>query len=390
MISSGACWICQSLSLPIPDALLKTSTRFLFAAGTALLFVLLVGPWFIKKLSDMKVGQPIRDDEGFLLGTLHKSKKNTPTMGGALIVASVLISSLLWADWSSVFVPLSIGALLFFGCIGAFDDMAKLKSKSPKGLPGKLRLVLQTLFALFVIILLAYPSAIKWIGFSIPQVLSNGSSVDWHAWQSGIYFPFVSKPVFIAAGATMGIVFGLQWLTIVGTANAVNLTDGLDGLAAGCAFLASLAMSVAALFSNHQELASSHSLLNIQSSGELAILLAALGGACLGFLWFNAYPAQVFMGDTGSLAIGGMLGTVAVLLKREWLLALIGAIFVIETVSVIVQVASFKKSGKRIFLCTPLHHHFEYAGLHEAKVVTRFWAVGFILAVVGILSLHVQ
>ena len=390
MVSSLACWLCQLLSFPVPEAFLRGSTRAVFAAGTALCIVLLLGPWFIRKLSEMKCGQPIRDDAGFLLGELHKKKKNTPTMGGALIVFSVVVSTILFADWSSFFVPLLMSSLVFFGALGAVDDWEKLKSKSPRGLAGKIRLMIQTAWALFVIVLLACPEIIPWLGFPLPEVLQNGRSIEWNTWVSGVYLPFIPKAIFMASGMTWLIIWGVQWLTIVGAANAVNLTDGLDGLAAGCAIMVSMAMAVAAIFSGHQALASEHFLVFIQSSSEIAVCLAALAGACFGFLWFNSFPAQVFMGDTGSLAIGGMLGTAAVLLKREWFLALVGAIFVIETLSVMVQVVSFRRSGKRVFLCTPLHHHFEYLGIHEAKVVVRFWIVGLILAVIGFLSLQVQ
>ena len=286
-----------------------------------MLVVLMLGPMFIRKLIALKVGQPIREDEGFLLGELHKKKKDTPTMGGALIIVAVLISSALWADWSSIFVPLLLVPYVLFGVIGAFDDWAKLKNKSishwSKGLSGKLRLILQTLIALLVILLLSCPEILQLLGFSLPQLIANGSSVEWPTWEGGMNLPFVAKPIFIAAGVSWLVIWGLQWLTMVGAANAVNLTDGLDGLAAGCSFLVSIAIGFAALLSNHQDLASAHSLIFIQSSGEIAIILAALAGGCLGFLWFNSFPAQVFMGDTGSLAIGGMLGTAAVLLKRD-------------------------------------------------------------------------
>ncbi len=390
MISSGACWLCQLLSFSLPDAFSKTSIRLIFASGTAMAVVLLFGAAFIRLLVSLKVGQPIREDAGFLLGELHKKKKNTPTMGGALIIFAVLISSILWADWSSVFVPLLMATLVVFGALGAFDDWAKLKSHSSKGLSGKLRLAIQTLWAVMIIIALSTPSIYQMAGFATPQLLEGGSSAEWNMWQAQVFLPFITKSVFMAAGITWLLIWGLQWLTIVGAANAVNLTDGLDGLAAGCALMVSVAMALTAMMSNHQDIAAAHSIIYIQSSGEIAVLLSALAGACLGFLWFNSFPAQVFMGDTGSLAIGGMLGTAAVLLNREWLLALVGAIFVVETLSVMVQVISFKRSGKRIFLCTPLHHHFEYAGVHEAKVVMRFWIVGLILAVIGFLSLQMQ
>ena len=390
MVSSLAYWLCSLLSISVTENLLHVPARCLLAAGSAFICVFCVGPWFIAKLKKFKVGQPIRDDEGFLLGELHKKKKNTPTMGGALIVAAVVIATALFADWSSFFVPLLVAALVFFGAIGAVDDWEKLQSKSPKGLPGKVRLLFQTLWALFVMALLFFPEFIGWFGYSVPNLIQDGHSVDWNGWQASLPLPFLSHPLFVASGALWLILWALQWLTIVGTANAVNLTDGLDGLAAGCTIPVALALSIAALFSGNDGLAASHGLVFVPTTGEIAVCLCALAGACLGFLWFNSFPAQVFMGDTGSLAIGGMLGTAAVLLKREWFLALVGALFVVETLSVMAQVVSFKHSGRRILRCAPLHHHFEYAGLHEAKVVARFWIIGLLLAIVGFLSLQVR
>jgi phospho-N-acetylmuramoyl-pentapeptide-transferase len=386
MITSLAYWFCQLLSIPIPDVALKGSTRIVLSAGTAMGLVLFLGPWVIARLSAMKFKQPIREDKGFLLGQLHQSKKETPTMGGILIIIAVALSSALFADWSSIFVLLLIGSLFFFGAIGAVDDWEKLKSRSPKGLPGKVRMALQTVWALFVICVLALPATALWGGFSVPALLEGGRSVAWQTWQAGVYMPFVSGALFIASGGGWLVIWGIQWLTMVGGANAVNLTDGLDGLAAGCSMMVAASLCMAALFCGHEQLASEHGLIFVQTATEVAVCLAALAGACCGFLWFNAYPAQVFMGDTGSLAVGGMLGTAAVVLKREWFLALVGAIFVVETLSVIVQVTSYRRSGKRIFLCTPLHHHFEYLGIHEAKVVIRFWITGLLLAVVGFLS----
>lgn len=390
MISSLSVWFCQLLSFPVPEAFSRTSYRLLFAGATSLLLVLFLGSPYIRMLASMKVGQPIRDDEGFLLGELHKKKKNTPTMGGALIIVAVLLSSALWADWSSIFVPLLSLSMIVFGLLGAFDDWAKLKSKSSNGLSGRLRLCIQSAWAAVIIVILSCPTIIVDLGFPIPHLLDRGASVEWSAWQGSVYLPFIAQAVIMASGAVWLLIWGLQWLTIVGAANAVNLTDGLDGLAAGCSLMVSMAMCLTAQMSNHQQLAADHALIYIQSSGEIAVVLAALAGACLGFLWFNSYPAQVFMGDTGSLAIGGVLGTAAVLLKREWLLALVGALFVVETLSVMVQVASYRRSGRRVFRCTPLHHHFEYTGVHEAKVVMRFWIIGLILAVVGFLSFQMQ
>ena len=390
MVSSLAYWFCSVLSLSVPDVFTHVPARCLLAAGAALASVCGFGPWVIAKLEERKVGQPIREDEGFLLGELHKKKKNTPTMGGALLVASVVIATALFADWSSFFVPVLIMALLLFGAIGAVDDWRKLRSKSSRGLSGKIRLALQTVWALFVLALLFFPGLISLFGYSVPQPILDGHSVDWRAWQSDLYVPFIAKPLIVVSGALWLLMWFSQWVAIVGAANAVNLTDGLDGLAAGCSIPVALSLGLAAAFCGHEGYSASHGLVFVPSAGEAAVCLSALAGACLGFLWFNSFPAQVFMGDTGSLAIGGMLGTASVLLKREWFLALVGAIFVVETLSVMVQVISFRRSGQRVLLCAPLHHHFEYLGLHEAKVVVRFWIVGILLAFVGFLSLEMR
>lgn len=386
---SGLSWLADTLSIPFPEGLQHTTTRIVLAALVGLVIPLVAGSAFIKMLTALKVGQPIRDEKGFLLAELHKQKKNTPTMGGLLIVCSVCISAFLFADWSTFFTPVVICALVYFGCIGAFDDWAKLRSKSSKGISGRLRLVLQSVFAIGVIVLLSRPEALKALGYKVPVLLEKGVSVPWDRWIGTIQFSFPTQPLFVAGGLSWLFIWFVQWLTMVGGANAVNLTDGIDGLAAGCTAWVVLALSIVALYSNHQILAADHDLIYIQSCGEIAICLAALGGASLGFLWFNTYPAQVFMGDTGSLAIGGMLGTSAVLLHREWFFGFVGAIFVAETLSVILQVLFFKRSGKRIFRCSPLHHHFEYGGLHEAKVVVRFWIVGALLAAFGIISIIV-
>lgn len=389
MIFSGVALICQLLAFPVPDCFVRTSSRLMFAAVTALLLVLLTGRPFIRKLVQYKIGQKIREFAGqsFHLAELHKQKKETPTMGGLLVIFAVVVSALLWADLSSIYTLLLLGALLVFGTVGAIDDFAKLKSKSFKGLSGKTRLLIQSLFALLVIAFFARPSLFTSLGFSLPSIELLGRSIEWKTFQASMYIPFITKPVFIAAGLSWILIFFFEWLTIVGAANAVNLTDGLDGLAAGCSVFTVGALCLLAFLSNNSNLSNYYSLPYIESSGEIAVCLAALLGACLGFLWFNTYPAQVFMGDTGSLAIGGMLGTAAVSLRREWFLALIGAVFVVETFSVIIQVISFRHSGKRIFRCAPIHHHFEYAGLHEAKVVMRFWIVSLIFAAVGIISL---
>jgi phospho-N-acetylmuramoyl-pentapeptide-transferase len=390
MISSLIYYGAKIFSLPLPIAFYETSTRMLLAFLTSLILCLSLGPSFIRKLIRLKFGQHIRDYKGFLLTELHKDKKNTPTMGGALIIFSVVVSTLLWADWSSIFTPLVVSSLVFFGSIGMIDDYAKLRHKSSDGLSGKVRLFVQSLFAIVVMALLFYPESFQKLGFSIPLIQDSGITIPWKTYISEMNMPFCTDPVLTALGGGWLFIWLLQWLTMTGTANAVNLTDGLDGLACGLSVLAACALMIVAFISNHQELATHHTLMYVESSGEIAVALAALIGAGLGFLWFNGYPAQVFMGDTGSLALGGMIGTAAVLMRREWLLALVGALFVVETLSVIMQVLFFKKSGKRLFRCAPIHHHFEFMGLHEAKVVVRFWIIGFLLLALGIISIKFQ
>ncbi len=372
----------MSLSTLMP---LSTSTRMMLSFFTSFVIMLAFGKRFISFLLSAKMGQPIRDEQGFLLAELHKSKKNTPTMGGLLLAVSALISSLFWTDLSSPFIWILIAATVTFGAIGACDDWAKLKNKSSKGLPGKLRLILQTGFALSVLLFLWAPFA----DALRPVITLMGEKIEWYDWQKNLFLPFISHPIFISSIVGVLAIQLIQWCAIVGSANAVNLTDGLDGLASGCALFASAFLALFAFFTNNLGLSELHGISYIPGSGEIAIYLAAFFGAILGFLWFNAHPAQVFMGDTGSLAIGGTLGTSAVLLKAEWYLALVGMLFVFETFSVILQVLSFKLTGKRIFRCAPLHHHFEYMGIPETKVVARFWIAAFLLAVLGALSLKI-
>jgi phospho-N-acetylmuramoyl-pentapeptide-transferase len=363
--------------------------RLLFAAVTSFLLVLLCGKPYIKKLVQYRIGQKIREFAGqsFHLAELHKQKKETPTMGGGLVIAATALSMVLWADWSSFFTPLLLLSLLVFGTVGAVDDWAKLKSKSFKGLSGKIRLLVQSLFAGFVIVLLLFPQILSFIGFSQPTLMDKGMPLPWETFQASMYIPYICAPLCVVTGIAWFAIVFVEWLTIVGAANAVNLTDGLDGLAAGCTVCTAGALCVLAFLSGEKDLSSHFSLVYVQSSGEIAVCLAALIGACFGFLWYNTYPGQIFMGDTGSLAIGGMLGTAAVLLRREWFLALVGAVFVAETFSVIIQVFVYKRTKKRVFRCAPLHHHFEYAGVHEAKVVMRFWIVAFIFASLGLLAI---
>jgi phospho-N-acetylmuramoyl-pentapeptide-transferase len=356
---------------PLPSFFGSSIAHVLFAALTSFLLVVLFGGAVIRRLQRMRALQPLRTFSGFFLAELHKPKQDTPTMGGILILAAVIVSSVLWADARSLFLWLLMGSFVLFGGVGLIDDWAKLRRKSWRGVPGIVRLLVQTAWACFVIVVFSHPSLSLWVGLQVPTIMEQGSVVDWNEWMTKIYIPFVQHP-YICSGAAIGVVWFLQWLTIVGSANAVNLTDGLDGLAAGCSTLIAATLVIFALMSQQ---------------ADIAICLSALVGGCLGFLWFNGYPAQVFMGDTGSLAIGGLLGTSAVFLKREWLLALIGAVLVAETLSVIIQVISFRIWGVRVFRCTPLHHHFEYAGIPESRVVVRLWIVTIFLCLAGLTSI---
>lgn len=332
------------MSIDFPHGAYASIMAFL----SAFVFALLGGRPLIRRLLSLKIGQMIQSFDGFLLASLHKDKKNRPTMGGLLIIAATFLSCCIWADLTNSLVRILLGSLCLFGLTGACDDWGKLRSKSSKGLPAKLRMILESLIAVCVI-------GYLWS--------SRGGLVD------RLFVPWYSSAI-VCGGLVLA---ALQWFTIVGCANAVNLTDGQDGLAAGLCSIAIVPLICYALCVVH--------------APQIAICLAALCGASHGFLWFNAHPAAVFMGDTGSLALGGMLGVSAVLLSGELLLALVGLVFVVETLSVIIQVLFFKTIKKRIFRCAPLHHHFEYLGYPEEKITIRFWIVGIILATLGIGSL---
>jgi phospho-N-acetylmuramoyl-pentapeptide-transferase len=334
------------------------------AVVTALLISFVLGPrlilWLRRKQSN---GQPIRPDgpNGHLL-----RKKGTPTMGGFLILLALSISTLLWADLSNPYVWIALLVTVGFGLIGFFDDYRKLTRNSHRGLSGKAKLALETLFGAIACIAIAYV---------MTPALANTLAVPFFKnvlFQFGWFFP----------------AFGV--LVIVGASNAVNLTDGLDGLAivpsmiaAGCfAFIAYLAGNV--VFANYLQI---H---HIAGAGELTVFCGAMVGASLGFLWFNAPPAMVFMGDTGSLSIGAALGTISVVTKHELVLAIIGGLFVLEAISVIVQVASYKMTGRRVFRMAPLHHHFEQLGWQESTIVIRFWIIAWILAIAGLATLKLR
>lgn len=337
--------------------------RAILGTITALIISLLIGPAMIRKLVSYKIGQTIRDDGP----QSHLSKAGTPTMGGALILISVAISTLLWSDLSSDKVWIALIVTLLFGLIGGVDDYKKLLYGNSKGLSAKVKYFWQT-----------------FVGFGAAIVVYRMAELPI---ETTFIFPFV-KDVMIPLGWLSFVV--LSYFVIVGSSNAVNLTDGLDGLAIMPTVMVAGALAVFAYVTGHIGFASYLGIPYIAGSGELTIFCGTIVGAGLGFLWFNTYPAQVFMGDVGALALGAALGIVAVLIRQELVLLIMGGVFVMETVSVIMQVASFKLTGKRIFRMAPLHHHFELKGWPEPRVIVRFWIITVILVLIGLASLKVR
>jgi phospho-N-acetylmuramoyl-pentapeptide-transferase len=388
-------------SIKVPTVFAYYSTRMMLAAITSLLLSIFLGPFFIRKLYELKIGQPIRSDECPLLGQLHAKKQNTPTMGGILILFSMVVSLFLWMDLTHIFTLILLVTTLFFGIIGGRDDYLKLKYKNPKGMPAKKKMLFQLILSGLIAAYLLIPSVSEAIHigdwFAPPVVkehisgTSSMTTLSLQEYASRLYLPFFKDPVWIFQGVfVLGAAF-LFFGVITGSSNGVNLTDGLDGLATGCLIMVAACLIFFAFVANNIDLARYLNILYIEGSGEVAIYLSAFVGACLGFLWYNGHPAQVFMGDTGSLTLGGIIGVSAVLLKREFLLFVVGGIFVAEAISVILQIASYRlRNKKRIFLCAPLHHHFEYKGWPETKVVIRFWIIGLLLAIVGVASLKFQ
>jgi phospho-N-acetylmuramoyl-pentapeptide-transferase len=387
--------ILRDLGVHVPLVFEYCSTRMALAAITALLLILFFGKFFIRKLYIWKVGDQVRTQHCPLLGELHRNKNDTPTMGGILILFSLLISLFLWMDLKSPFTLILLLTTLSIGTLGGWDDYLKLRYKNKKGISGKKKLIVQGIIAFLIALYLLGGNLSEWIHwgswFVPPDIKADGVSLTLREYAARLYVPCFKEPISQWTG--LGL-FGMAlfiMVVITGASNAVNLTDGLDGLATGTVMLASSAFALIAFISNHLEIARYLNILYIEGSSEIAIYLAALGGACLGFLWYNGHPAQVFMGDTGSLTLGAILGVCAVLLKKELLLSIIGGVFVIEACSVILQVASFRLfNKKRIFLCTPLHHHFEYQGWSETKVVIRFWIIGLLCAIIGLATLKFQ
>lgn len=335
------------------------STRALFAAATSLGISVLLGPWLIRQLQIKQIGQAVRNDGP----ESHLSKSGTPTMGGVLIIASIVIGILLWGDLSNKFLWVIIGILITFGAVGWVDDWRKVVEKNPRGLPGKWKYFWLSLGGLVAAIIL-------W-NLLEPE-------------HTPLLIPFF-KDVSIVMPMVIFIVFA--YFVIVGTSNAVNLTDGLDGLAIMPTMMVGGALGIFGYVMGHAEFAQYLNFPFIQGTGELVVVSAALLGAGMGFLWFNTYPAQIFMGDVGALALGGLLGVMAIIVRQEIVLVIMGGVFVIETLSVILQVGSFKLRGKRVFRMAPIHHHFELKGWPEPKVIVRFWIVTFMLVLIGLATL---
>jgi phospho-N-acetylmuramoyl-pentapeptide-transferase len=337
--------------------------RTVLAALTALVISFIVGPTMIRKLTAYKIGQAVRDDGP----QTHLVKAGTPTMGGALILVSIAITTLLWADLSNRYVWIVLVTTLGFGMIGWVDDYRKVVYRNPKGLSARAKLFWQSAIAILVALYLVLTA-------ELPA-------------QTTLIVPFF-KQVAVPLGVTGFVV--LAYFVIVGTSNAVNLTDGLDGLAIMPTVMISSALAIFSYVAGHAVFAKYLGIPHIPQAGELAVFCGALAGAGLAFLWFNAYPAEVFMGDVGALALGAALGIVTVIVRQEIVMLIMGGVFVVETLSVMLQVASFKLIGKRIFRMAPLHHHYELKGWKENQVVVRFWIITMMLVLFGLSSLKLR
>jgi phospho-N-acetylmuramoyl-pentapeptide-transferase len=352
--------------------------RTAFASLTAMFISILVGPWLIRKLRDFQIGQHIREEGP----RSHLKKAGTPTMGGLLIVLAVILSTLLWANLRNPYVWIAMLGMIGFGAVGFYDDYTKVRKMRNLGLTARMKILLQVLVSLiigFILLLLHARNAYS----------TNMNVPFFKQWKPDLLLSqFLDSP-WTYPLAFLGFYVFVAFI-LVGASNAVNLTDGLDGLAIGLMIIAAGAMTVLAYVSGHARFAEYLDLARLPGASELTIFCGALTGASIGFLWFNAHPAEIFMGDVGSLALGGALGTAAVLLKQEILLVFIGGVYVMEALSVILQVGSYKLRGKRIFKMAPLHHHFEALGWQEAKVITRFWIAGLVMALFALTTLKLR
>ncbi|MBU1213870.1 MAG: phospho-N-acetylmuramoyl-pentapeptide-transferase [Gammaproteobacteria bacterium] len=343
--------------------------RAVMAAMTALIISFMLGPWMIRKLTAMKIGQSVRSDGP----QTHLVKAGTPTMGGALILMSVAITTLLWGDMHNAYVWVVLLTTMGVGAVGWVDDYRKVVNRNPDGLSARAKMFWQSLIALAVGIYL-------WTHATLPQ-------------HTEVIVPFFKH--FVIPLGMVGFIV-LVYLVIVGSSNAVNLTDGLDGLAIMPTVMVAAALAIFAYVAGHAEFSKYLGEPSIPGAGELAVFCAAIAGAGLAFLWFNAYPAEVFMGDVGALALGAALGAVAVIIRQELVLFIMGGVFVVEAVSVMLQVSYFKYSkwktgtGRRILLMAPLHHHFEQKGWKETQVVVRFWIITMLLVLIGLSTLKLR
>jgi phospho-N-acetylmuramoyl-pentapeptide-transferase len=354
------------------------TVRTALASITALSITLVLGPWVIQRLSDLQIGQFIREEGP----KSHQAKAGTPTMGGVLIVGSTLVPTLLWGDLENDYVWLAVLTMLVFGIIGFIDDYSKVAKKMNLGLTGTHKFSLQIIASCCVAITLITLTASGTYStqLSIPffknfrpdLVIHSMLSTQYLWWLA--YMPFL---IFVA-------------LVIVGSSNAVNLTDGLDGLAIGCVVVAAGALTVLTYVTSFARFSEYLDIPHLPQVGELTVFCGALVGSSLGFLWYNAHPAEVFMGDVGSLALGGSIGMVAVAIKQEILLFFVGGVFVLEALSVILQVLSFRLTGKRIFRMSPLHHHFELGGWSESKTIVRFWIAALVFALFSLTTLKLR
>jgi phospho-N-acetylmuramoyl-pentapeptide-transferase len=358
------------------------TVRTVYASLTAMFLALVFGPWLIRRLRELQIGQFIREEGP----QEHQKKAGTPTMGGVLIVLSTAVPVLLWADLTNPFILLSLFALFGFAVIGFIDDYAKVSKQRNLGLTAKKKIYFQTFVSLIVgvvLLVLATHSAYS-TQFVFPFLKRFHPDLVIHSLLgqphfSGHLWPLAFLPFLVATA-----------IVIVGSSNAVNLTDGLDGLAIGCTVIAAGALTVLTYVSSNYRWATYLEIQYIPRVGELTVFCGALVGASLGFLWYNAHPAEIFMGDVGSLSLGGTLGTIAVIIKQEILLFFVGGVFVIEALSVILQVGSFKLRGKRIFRMAPIHHHFELLGWSESKVIVRFWIAALVFALFALTTLKLR
>ncbi len=352
--------------------------RTAYASITALLLSLVLGPWVIRKLKEFQVGQFIREESP----ESHKVKAGTPTMGGVLINLCIVVPTFLWADLSNIFIWLALGVNLAFAGIGFWDDYQKVRRRQNLGLTGRTKFLLQILASFL---------------FGVVLMLLSARGL----YSTDLTFPFFKRihPDFLISAFLRNVwTYPLAFLpfllfvilVLVGSSNAVNLTDGLDGLAIGCVIISASALTVLTYVAGHAVWAGYLDVEHLPRAAELTVFCGTMVGASLGFLWYNAYPAEIFMGDVGSLALGGSIASVAVIVKQELLLPFIGGIFVAEALSVIIQVVSFKTRGKRVFRMAPIHHHFELQGWKESKIIARFWITALVFALLALTTLKLR